>query len=28
VLGLRKFVDVQTPIRYCLKILDTPVLEV
>jgi hypothetical protein len=25
---LRKFVDVQTPIRHCLKIVGTPVLKI
>jgi hypothetical protein len=28
VLGLRKFVDVQTPFRHCLKIISTPVLKI
>jgi hypothetical protein len=27
VLNLRKFVDVQTPFRHCLKIVRTPVLK-
>jgi hypothetical protein len=28
VLNLRKFVDVQTPFRHCLKIVSTPILKV
>jgi hypothetical protein len=28
VLNLRKFVEVQTPLRYCLKIVSTPVLRI
>jgi hypothetical protein len=27
VLNLRKFVDVQTPFKHCLKIVGTPVLK-
>jgi hypothetical protein len=27
VLNLRKFVDVQTPFKHCLKIVRTPVLK-
>jgi hypothetical protein len=27
-LNLRKFVDVQTPIKYCLKIVGTPTLKI
>jgi hypothetical protein len=27
VLNLRKFVDVQTPLKHCLKLVRTPVLE-
>jgi hypothetical protein len=28
VLNLRKFVDVQTPFKHCLKIMGTPVLKI
>jgi hypothetical protein len=28
VLNLRKFVEVQTPLRHCLKILSTLVLKI
>jgi hypothetical protein len=28
VLNLRKFVDVQTPFKHCLKIVRTPVLKI
>jgi hypothetical protein len=28
VLNLRKFVDVQTPFKQCLKIVGTPVLKI
>jgi hypothetical protein len=28
VLNLRKFIDVQTPFRHCLKIVRTPVLKI
>jgi hypothetical protein len=28
VLGLKKFVDVHTSIRHCLKIVGTPVLKI
>jgi hypothetical protein len=28
VLNLRKFVDVQTPFKHCLKIVGTPVLKI
>jgi hypothetical protein len=28
VLNLRKFVDVQTPFKHCLKIVRTPILKI